>query len=310
MNDVNVNGCVNDVDARKGKGNIVIGVMLVLTGVAMMLDRSGALTLRNHFTLWPIILGGIGLARFLQSKPGEPKQGLLFLTAAAWLVAAEAGWVTIAESWPIVIIVLGVIVALNGGRGRRRWQGPQPPRVPGEPRHPRGPRRPDYPLSPLAVLGIWIAIVVGLQVSGIRSFNSAESATDRVAVVSVMGNSEHISRATAFEGADVTNVMGRSELDLSQATLAPGATATVNVLSAMGGVVLRVPAGWTVDTGAISALGKVGDNRPLDRVGDNRSLGRADSERATPIEAEASATPAPRLVLRGLVIFGRLTITS
>ena len=76
---------------RKGKGNIVIGVMLVLTGVAIMLDRTGVLHLRDQWTLWPLILGGIGLARFLQSVPGEPKQGLLFLTAAAWLLLAEAG---------------------------------------------------------------------------------------------------------------------------------------------------------------------------------------------------------------------------
>ena len=301
MTDVNVNVCVNDVDPPKGPGNIVIGVMLVLTGVAIMLDRSGVLTLRDHFTLWPIIFGGIGLARFLQTRPGEPKQGLVFLTAAAWLALAEAGWVSFADSWPIVIIVLGVIVAFNGGTRRGRWHGPRPPRVPGEPRSHRPPRRPDYPLSPLAVLGIWIAIVVGVQVSGIRSFSSAESATDRLAVVSVMGRAEHASRATAFQGADVTNVMGRSEIDLRQATLAPGATATVNVLSAMGAVVLRVPASWTVDTGAISALGRIGDERPL---------ARAEGNRSTPIEAEASATPAPRLVLRGLVVFGRLTITS
>ena len=114
MNDV----C--DVGARKGPGNLVIGAMLVTTGVVMILDRTGALTLRNHWTLWPIIFGGIGLARFLQSKPGEPKQGLLFMTAAAWLFLAEAGWVSIADSWPIFIIVFGVIVALNGRRRRRR----------------------------------------------------------------------------------------------------------------------------------------------------------------------------------------------
>jgi len=282
---------VNDVDARKGKGNIVIGVMLVLTGVAIMLDRTGALHLRDHWTLWPLILGGIGLARFLQSVPGEPKQGLLFLTAAAWLLLAETGLVSLADSWPIVIIGLGIIVALNGGTRRRRWHAPRPPRVPGQPPQFRGLRRPDYPLSPLAVLGIWIAVVIGLQVSGIRSF-SDETVSDRVRVVSVMGRSEHISRATAFQGAEVTNVMGRSELDLSQATLAPGANADVHVISAMGSVVLRVPPTWTVDTGAVSAMGKVQDDR------------------ATLPEAEASAAPAPRLVLRGLVVFGRLTITS
>jgi hypothetical protein len=82
---------VNDVDARKGKGNIVIGAMLVLTGLTIMLDRAGVWHLSDQWTLWPIILGGIGLARFLQSVPGEPKQGLLFLTAAVWLFLGDVG---------------------------------------------------------------------------------------------------------------------------------------------------------------------------------------------------------------------------
>jgi len=281
---------VCDVGARKGPGNLVIGAMLVVTGIVVMLDRTGALTLRNHWTVWPIILGGIGLARFLQSIPGEPKQGLLFMTAAAWLFLAEAGWVSLADSWPIFIIVFGVIVAINGGRRRRRWHGPKPPPGSEERAHYRGLRRPDYPLSPLAVLGIWIAVVVGLQVSGFRSL-SGESVSERIGLVSVMGRSEHVSRATAFQGANVTNVMGRSELDLTQATLAPGATADVSVFSAMGNVVLRVPPTWTVDTGAVTALGKIADDR------------------GTLPTAEAEALPAPRLVLRGLVLFGRVTIT-
>lgn len=292
MNDVKA------VETSRGKGNIVIGVMLVLTGIAVMLDRAGMLQMRNQWTLWPLIFGGIGLARFLQSVPGAPKQGLLFLTAAAWLLMAEAGWISLAESWPIVIIALGLIVAFNGGT-RRRWRSPRPPGGPLDHAHFKGLGRPDYPMSPLAVLGIWIAIVVGLQVSGLRSF-SGDSVSERVGIVSVMGRSEHTSRATAFQGADVTNVMGRSELDLRQATLAPGATATVHVLSAMGGVFVRVPPTWTIDTGGVSALGKVSDDRP--------ALPEAEAGAGLP-EAPPGGQP-PRLVLRGLVIFGRLTITS
>jgi hypothetical protein len=143
----------------------------------------------------------------------------------------------------------------------------------------------------LAVVGTWIAIVVALQVSGVRSFSEA-NASDRVRVVSVMARSEHISQATAFQGADITNVMGRSELDLHNATMAPGANATVHVFSAMGAVVLRVPPTWTVETGSVTALGGVRDVRD------------------SPVEREDTAGPAPRLVLRGLVMFGRLTITS
>lgn len=291
MNDVDTQ-CTTD--NRRGIGNVVIGATLVLTGAAIMLERAGVLQWRDHWTLWPLILGGIGLARFLQSVPGEPKQGLVFMTAAAWLLIAEAGVVSFEDSWPIVIIAFGLMVALNGGR-RRRWHVPQPA-APGEPTPVKRLRRPDRPLSPLAVLGIWIAIVVGLQVSGVRSFNDGNrsaNANERVAVVSVMGRSEHISRATAFEGGDVTNVMGRSELDLSQATMAPGARADVQVFSVMGSVVLRVPSTWTVDTGAITAIGGVRDDR------------------APASQAEAPADGgAPRLVLRGLVMMGRLTITS
>jgi hypothetical protein len=279
---------MNDVDTRKG--DIVIGAMLVLTGVAVVLDRAGVFPWRDHLTLWPLILGGIGLARFLQSAPGQPKQGLLFLTAAVWLFLGEAGWVSLEDSWPIVLIALGIIIALNGGR-RRRWRFPEPPGAPGDPPRPRRPHRHDRSLSPLGVLGVWIAIFVALQVSGIRSFSVANT-DNRERVVSVMSRSEHVSRATAFRGADVTNVMGRSELDLRDAILAPGANATVHVFSAMGSIVVRVPPTWTVDAGAISALGEVRDARnPL-------------------AEAEAPAGQSPRLVLRGLVMFGRLTITS
>jgi hypothetical protein len=295
---------MNEVDTRKG--DIAIGATLVLAGIAVVLDRAGVFHWRDQWTLWPLILGGIGLARLLQSAPGEPKQGLLFLTAAAWLLLGETGRVSLEESWPIAVIALGLIVALNGGT-RRRWRMPQPPQPPGGPadatqvgrrhRHRHGHNR---TLSPLAVVGTWIAIVVALQVSGVRSFREANpSDGDRVRVVSVMARSEHISQATAFQGADVTNVMGRSELDLHNATMAPGANATVHVFSAMGAVVLRVPPTWTVETGSVTALGGVRDER----------FGVRD-ERDSPLERDDTVGPAPRLVLRGLVMFGRLTITS
>src|SRR5688572_15670958 len=277
------------------KGNIVIGAMLILVGLALTLDRAGILSWSGQWTLWPLILCGIGVARFVGSPAGEPKQGLLFLTGGLWLLLGEAGFISPADSWPILVIVLGLIIALNGGR--RRWpvpQPPEPPPVPGAPAGPwgRGPRhRHNRTLGPLAVVGIWIAVVAALQVSGIRTLTEATS-SDRVRMVSVMGRAEHTNRAEAFRGADVTNVMGRAELDLREATVVPGDVASLRVVSLMGGVVVRVPPNWTVDTGAVSAFGAVRDERPRLRDG------------------EAPTGPGPRLVLRGLVMFGRLTIRS
>ena len=306
-------------DLEPGKGNIVVGVMLVLVGLVIALDRSGVIQWSGMWSMWPLILGGIGLARFISTPAGEPREGLIFMTAAAWLLASDAGWIAIEDSWPLLVIAVGLIIAFNGGH-RRRWPWPDqtaqanqaaagvPPIPPGTPWDSREARRMRRmyrrrrSLSPLAILGIWIAIFIGFQMSGtsrFRDWNSSrntasavESTSDRVQIVSVMGRSDHVSRATAFRGANVTNVMGRSDIDLRDATLAPGATASMQVFSMMGAVVLRVPPTWTVDIAAVSAMGGIQDERPKQRTDEGGA---------------ASGTP-PRLVLRGLVTMGRLTI--
>jgi hypothetical protein len=311
---------MNGNDVEPGKGNIVVGVMLVLVGLAIALDRAGVIQWSGMWSMWPLILGGIGVARFISTPAGEPKEGLIFMTAAAWLLASDAGWIAIEDSWPLLVIAVGLIIAFNGGR-RRRWPWPDPneqanqaaagvppipPGTPWDSREARRMRRRMYrrrrSLSPLAILGIWIAIFIGFQMSGtsrFRDWNSSrntaaavESTSDRVQIVSVMGRSDHVSRSTAFRGANVTNIMGRSDIDLRDATLAPGATASLQVFSMMGAVVLRVPPTWTVDIGAVSAMGGIQDDRPKPRTDE---------------EGAASGAP-PRLVLRGLVTMGRLTI--
>jgi hypothetical protein len=291
-----------DFDSRKG--NFVVGAMLVLTGAAILLDRTGVLQWPAGLSLWPVIIGGIGLARFLGTPEGAPKQGLLFMAGAAWLALGEVGWLSMEDSWPIAVIALGLIIALNGGA--RRWQtvpasASEPPPVPGAPELPfgrHGKHRHHRSLSGMAVIGIWIAIFVAFQSSGGRSFNrfvSEEGSNDRVRIFSVFGRAEHTSQAVPFKGADLTNVFGRSEIDLRDATLPPGQTSGIRLVSMFGAVVLRVPPNWSVDAGAVSAFGGVRDVRM----------------RPPDTEAEgAAAGPAPRLVLRGLVAFGRLTITS
>jgi hypothetical protein len=252
---------MNEQDTRKG--NLVVGAMLVVVGAAIMADRAGLVHWTGMWTLWPLILGGIGLARFLGTPAGEPKQGLLMLTGAAWLFLGEGEWISLADSWPIIVIALGLIIALNGGP-RRRWRPPVPPLpgVPPDPAHPwrhRGHGRHARTLGPLAVIGIWIAIVVALRVSGAPagtlSSITEPSSSNRVHVVSVFGRAEHTSRATPFEGAEVVNAFGRSEIDLRDATMDAGERRRLQVVSAFGAVVVRVPPTWTVDTGAISALG-------------------------------------------------------
>jgi hypothetical protein len=91
----------------------------------------------------------------------------------------------------------------------------------------------------------------------------------------------------------MTSVMGGCVLDLRQAIVAPGAEAVVNVFAFMGGHEVVVPSGWTVIPDVVPILGAVEDKR-LSAIVDPTLAGVA----------------APRLVLRGMVMLGGLTIKS
>ena len=103
-----------DVNTRNG--NLVVGIMLVALGLWVALSRAGVVVWNGQWNLWPLILGGIGVARFVQTPPGAPRQGLLFLALALWLFIDQGGWLSLADSWPLLVIAFGLIIAFNSGR--------------------------------------------------------------------------------------------------------------------------------------------------------------------------------------------------
>ena len=56
-----------------------------------------------------------------------------------------------------------------------------------------------------------------------------------------MGRDHRVINAPEFRGGQMTSVMGRSELDLRTATIAPGQDVTIEVFMLMGGATIRVP---------------------------------------------------------------------
>jgi hypothetical protein len=96
-----------------------------------------------------------------------------------------------------------------------------------------------------------------------------------------------------FRGGEITAFMGGGQIDLRQATIPPGEEAVIDVFSVLGGCEILVPPSWTVATPIVPVMGGVEDKRfaPLP--------GTVDTSR-----------PAPRLVLRGLLVLGAIEIKS
>ena len=136
---------------------------------------------------------------------------------------------------------------------------------------------------------VWIVVAIVMsQVFSARETTTLSDSNATVNVVAVMGRQNRVVNATAFRGGEMTAVMGRSDLDLRNANATPGGDVVVEVFVLMGGGTIRVPEGWTIETRTTPIMGGVKDRRSGAR----------------------DVAGAPRLVLRGLVMIGGISIRS
>ena len=107
--------------------------------------------------------------------------------------------------------------------------------------------------------------------------------SDELALVAVFDGVDLKSRAKAFRGGSMFAWFGGVAVDLREAELAPGARLSVHTL--FGGVAVRVPEGWRVESGMKAIAGGV----------DVRTPAQDDPD-------------APTLRVDGLALFGGIAI--
>ena len=110
-----------------------------------------------------------------------------------------------------------------------------------------------------------------------------DAESDEVALVAIYNGIDLKSRAEAFRGGSMLAWFGGIAVDLREATLAPGAHLSVNSL--FGGVAIRVPPGWRVESNVHALAGGVDVSAP---------------------DPEDEA--APTLTLDGLALFGGIAV--
>jgi len=146
---------------------------------------------------------------------------------------------------------------------------------------------------PLVLVGIGSMLVMQTlrrrtgEVSGADSDNTLN-------VFAALSGVKRVVTATRLRGGEITALMGGAQIDLRQAIIPPGEEATLDVFLVMGGCEIFVPTTWTVSTPLVPVMGGIDDKR-LPPLPGGDSLG---------------GKPAPRLVLRGLIVMGGIEIKS
>jgi hypothetical protein len=210
--------------------------------------------------------------------------GVVLVLGTLGLVEARA----LLRFWPVLLIVLGAALVVQAiwGRGAPVAEG-----------------GPDVGYSWF----VWLIVVVAIFSYVDQRRGAAADGAGPVNVHAIMSRQQRLVAAD-FQGATVTSVMGRSLLDLRNASLAAGEEAVVDVFALMGRIEVHVPPDWVLDVQTVSILGGVDGERP-------RRRREADADRvpagAASAPAAGSTTPTttpPRLVLRGIILMGGMDV--
>lgn len=120
----------------------------------------------------------------------------------------------------------------------------------------------------LSVVFPVLVILVGVFLLFGRGFGSTRRETgDTVNSFNLFSGSELASQSATFQGGRIGAVFGGAELDLTNATPAPGAT--LDVFTAFGGVEVTVPRGWRVDINGFPVFGGYENATAKDELSEN-----------------------------------------
>lgn len=239
----------------------------------------------------PRVIGGVIIGRHSDSRTGLVWGAFIVLVGLA-LLLDHMGFlsVDIRRFWPVLIIFLGISNLFCGSGNSRSNQafgvflillgaifqlnalGITHLRF--------------ADLWPLAIIFVGLLLMWGAVKSPVVVVSGGvPESSDALNVVAIFGGAERRITSRAFKGGRVTAIFGGVELDFRDADI-EGDKAVLEVNCIFGGVEIRVPANWRVDSRSLPILGGFSDRTRLAGVQD-------------------SAQPGPKtLVVNGSVILG------
>lgn len=107
---------MNTEDAYRLRKQVVWGLLLILVGGAVLLDRLGYMDAESLWRYWPLLLVVVGINQTIgYPSPKEFGGGLWLVFIGLWLFAVfeHLFGLTFRNSWPLFILAWGVKLVLD-----------------------------------------------------------------------------------------------------------------------------------------------------------------------------------------------------
>jgi len=331
-------------DPLHANRHFVVGVIILLLGLILLLDQLGFGEARKIFLFWPLILIYFGVNKLVASHDmvGRFWGGFLALLGISFqLEELGLSRISFGTIWPVFLICVGVLLVLRHyeSRGMPGYYPPPPP-PPGPP--PSGaagsetasppspspsaeappsqaPPNPPGPGPQAHWAPGWDPNAWPHQESWRRFQRNMNRFSDRVSNkwqpqshwqadsrwhdsseprlndVNVFWGGRRRIISKNFMGGEIVAIFGGFEIDLTQADF-QGNQIVIEVVTIFGGGEIRVPTTWEVIVDSVGIFGGTGDrtSHPLSQNQD----------------AAGSGTAPKRLIVKGVSIFGGLTLKN
>ena len=213
------------MNQHNNQSRVVLGAIIIVFGVLALIDNMHIFESFNVLSFWPTVFIVAGLLKIFQThNRGGFVVGAFLVAVGIFLTLEHLGllYFHIHDWWPLFLIGAGVLVLSKG--------------------------------SDQNDLGRRIRENLGIgRAQGVGGEDGKADGLSYMNVASVMSGSTRRNDTQDFRGGELTAVMGGMEIDLRQASMA--SEATINVFAIWGGIVIKVPADWSVVSRAIPILG-------------------------------------------------------
>jgi len=329
-------------DPLHSNRHFVVGVIILLLGLVLLLDQLGFTDAGKIFLFWPLILIYFGVNRLVtcHDMVGRFWGGFLTLLGISFqLEELGLSRVRLGTIWPVLLICIGVLLVLRRYENRGAFGYYSPPPPPSGPPNPNAPGSepgpppppftssqtpPSPPPNAPGAPGSQANWTPGWDASSWRQeeswrrfqrrmdrlndkwshshwqpgsnwYNSSEP---RLNDVNVFWGGRRRILSKNFMGGEIVAIFGGFEVDLTQADF-QGSQIVIEVVTIFGGGEIRVPTTWEVIVDSVGIFGGTGDrtSHPL-----------AQNQDAT--QTAGPAAPAKRLIVKGVSIFGGLTLKN
>jgi len=256
-----------------GSGRVWTGVLLLLIGADYFLVENKVFP--EWMWGWEVLLIAIGLFIGIRHNFRSPAWFILMMIGGVFLIkSAEFAkyfpGVNLNNIWPLALIILGLFFILRPRPRHRRWH--------------------DY-VNNKVESKIDEALAGNAEPSKTDTLKSEPPPSilseDYIDSTSIFGGVKKNIISKNFRGGDITNIMGGSEIDLTQADI--NGIVTIDLTQVFGGTKLIVPSNWQVKAQMAAIFGGVEDKRSIQNT---------------------ALDPNKILVLDGTSIFGGIEIRS